>query len=66
MTLKAKPVLKDKFWIVENDSNERIGTMAWNDDRYLFSSGIETCFFDNKPDNLDNADLIFLRERSSF
>jgi len=48
MTLKAKPVLKDKFWIVENDSNERIGTMAWNDDRYLFSSGIETCFFDNK------------------
>jgi hypothetical protein len=22
--------------------------------------------FDNKPDNLDNADLIFLRERSSF
>tara|TARA_B100000780_G_scaffold174279_1_gene122032 strand:- start:296 stop:775 length:480 start_codon:yes stop_codon:yes gene_type:complete len=48
MTLKAKPVLKDKFWIVENDSNERIGTMAWNDDRYLFSSGIETCFFDSK------------------
>ena len=48
MTLKAKPVLKDKFWIVENDSNERIGTMAWNDDRYLFSSGVETCFFDSK------------------
>tara|TARA_B110000971_G_scaffold191756_1_gene203576 strand:- start:266 stop:742 length:477 start_codon:yes stop_codon:yes gene_type:complete len=47
MTLKAKPVLKDKFWIVENNE-ERIGTMAWNDDRYLFSSGIETCFFDNK------------------
>jgi len=50
MTLKAKPVLKDKFWIVENDSNERIGTMAWNDDRYLFSSGVETCFFDSKND----------------
>lgn len=47
MTLKAKPVLKDKFWIVEND-NERIGTLSWNDDRYMFSSKIETCFFDNK------------------
>jgi hypothetical protein len=47
MTLKAKPVLKDKFWIVEQD-NQRVGTMSWNDDRYMFSSSIETCFFDNK------------------
>jgi hypothetical protein len=46
MTLKAKPVLKDKFWIVENDG-EKIGTMSWNDDRYMFSSQAETCFFDN-------------------
>jgi len=47
MTLKAKPVLKDRFWIVENDQ-ERIGTLSWNDDRYMFSSKVETCFFDNK------------------
>ena len=47
MTLKAKPVLKDKFWIVESDG-EKVGTLSWNDDRYLFSSNIETCFFDNK------------------
>ena len=47
MTLKAKPVLKDKFWIIENDE-QRIGTMSWNDDRYMFSSNAETCFFDNK------------------
>jgi hypothetical protein len=47
MTLKAKPVLKDKFWIIENNE-ERIGTMSWNDDRYMFSSQVETCFFDNK------------------
>ena len=46
MTLKAKPVLKDRFWIVENNQ-ERIGTLSWNDDRYMFSSKIETCFFDN-------------------
>ena len=47
MTLKAKPVLKDKFWIIENDK-ERIGTMSFADDKYMFSSKVETCFFDNK------------------
>lgn len=47
MTLKAKPIIKDKFWIVENNE-ERIGTMSWNDDRYMFSNGNGTCFFDNK------------------
>ena len=47
MTLKAKSILKDKFWIVENDG-KRIGTMSWNEDRYMFSSQVETCFFDNK------------------
>jgi hypothetical protein len=46
MTLKAKPILKDKFWIVENDG-EKIGTMSLNDDRYMFSNSVETCFFDN-------------------
>jgi hypothetical protein len=47
MTIKAKPILKDKFWIVENDG-QRIGTLTWNDDRYMFSNNAETCFFDNK------------------
>ena len=47
MTLKAKPVLKDRFWIIENNE-QRIGTMSLNDDRYMFSSQSETCFFDNK------------------
>ena len=43
----AKPILKDKFWIIE-ENDERIGTMSWNDDRYMFSNSAETCFFDNK------------------
>jgi hypothetical protein len=47
MTLKAKALLKDRFWIVENDG-EKIGTLSWNDDRYMFSNSAETCFFDNK------------------
>lgn len=47
MAVKAKEVLKDKFWVVE-DNNQRIGTLSVCDDRYMFSSTAETCFFDNK------------------
>lgn len=47
MTIKAKPIIKDKFWIVEDDGF-RLGTMSRNEDRYMFSSSVETCFFDNK------------------
>lgn len=47
MTLKAKTVLKDKFWIVEQDG-EKVGTMSYNEEqRYMFSSAAETCFFDD-------------------
>jgi len=45
--IKAKPIIKDKFWIVEDDGF-RLGTMSRNEDRYMFSSSVETCFFDNK------------------
>lgn len=47
MTVKAKTILKDKFWIVEQD-NQKIGTLSYNDDRYMFSNASETCFFDNQ------------------
>lgn len=46
--IKAKPVLENKFWIVE-DEGIRIGTLSVSDDRYVLSSkrdGVR--FFDNK------------------
>ena len=46
MTTKAKAIIKDKFWILEEDGN-RIGTLSLNDDRYLFSNKVETSYFDN-------------------
>lgn len=46
MTIKAKPVLKDRFWILE-DNSQRIGTISLNDEGYMFSNQAETCFFDN-------------------
>jgi len=45
--MKAKTILKDKFWIVEEEGNN-IGTLSWGDDRYMFSSKSKTMFFDNK------------------
>lgn len=47
MVYHAKPILKDKFWIVE-DENTRVGTLSWDEDRFVFSSASETQFFKNK------------------
>ena len=64
MTLKAKPVLKDKFWIVE-DNEKRIGTLSWSDDRYMFSSHAETCFFDNERQINKKLGIIIWGEETS-
>jgi len=45
--VKAKEILKNKFWIVEGDGIN-IGTLSMNDDRFLFSSSTGTRFFDNE------------------
>lgn len=37
MTIKAKPVLDDKFWIVE-DGGVRVGTLSKNDEGFVISS----------------------------
>ena len=36
MTMKAKPVLKDKFWIVEEEGL-RVGTLSKNDEGFVVS-----------------------------
>lgn len=47
MTIKAKSLIKDRFWIIEDEGN-RIGTLSWTDERYMFTGKNETCFFDNR------------------
>lgn len=47
MTIKIKPILKNRFWIVEKEGT-RVATISWNDDRYLFSNNKESIFLDNK------------------
>ena len=44
MTVKAKELLKDKFWIVEQDG-EKAGTISVADDRYVYSCHSGPKFF---------------------
>jgi len=37
MTLKAKALLKNRFWIVE-DNGERVGTISHDEEKYIFSN----------------------------
>ncbi len=47
MTIKANTVLKNKFWIVEDDG-KKVGTLSHSEDRFLYSCNNQTYFFDNQ------------------
>ena len=47
MTIKARTILKDKFWIMEEEG-ERIGTLTVDDDKFMFSSSMGTRYFDSE------------------
>jgi len=47
MTIKTKTILKDKFWIVE-DEGVRIGTLSVADDKFMFSSSEGTKYFNSE------------------
>lgn len=45
--MKLKTLLEDKFWIVE-DQGENIGTLAFDEEKFVFSGKKGTQFFTNK------------------
>jgi len=45
--LKAKEILKNKFWIVE-DEGIRVGTLSVNEEKYMFSGPAGTKYFDSE------------------
>ena len=45
--IKAKAILDDKFWIVENDG-EKVGTLSWNDEKFVLSDRQGISFYDTK------------------
>ena len=55
MTINAKEIVKDKFWIVENDG-VRVGTLSISEDQYMLSSKDGTRFFKNTRQLQKNFD----------
>ena len=47
MNVKAKEILKNKFWIVE-DSGNKIGTITYDEDKYILSDGATSTFLKNE------------------
>ena len=47
MTIKARAILKDKFWIMEEEG-VRVGTLTIAEDRFMFSSPKGTTYFDSE------------------
>jgi len=45
--IEAKPILKDRFWIFE-DNGKKIGTLSLNENKYIFTNSKEILFFDSK------------------
>lgn len=40
--LKAKAIIDNRFWVIENDAGERIGTIAQNKDKVSYRVGDDT------------------------
>ena len=47
MSIKAKEIVDNKFWIVE-EGDVRLGTISVNDSKFMFTSDQGTKFFDNE------------------
>jgi hypothetical protein len=47
MTLKAKTILKDKYWIVE-DGESKVATLSFSDEKYMLSDANGISFYDNE------------------
>ena len=44
--IKAKPILKDKFWIIEQNGSN-VGTLSVSEDQYLYSCDTGTHMYTN-------------------
>tara|TARA_Y200000002_G_scaffold81778_1_gene64635 strand:- start:1522 stop:1998 length:477 start_codon:yes stop_codon:yes gene_type:complete len=46
MTIKAKEVLKNKFWIVENEGR-KVGTLSFDEEKYMLNDANGNCHYFN-------------------
>jgi hypothetical protein len=70
MTIKTKNLLKDRFWIIENNGKP-VGTVTKDEERYMFADSAQTKFFNNSLQlenflgvNLDRTEVTFVDKKS--
>jgi hypothetical protein len=49
MSVQAKTILKNKYWIIE-DENRKLGTLSFDNEKYIFSTKTETVFFSDEKE----------------
>ena len=59
--IKAKPVLEDKFWIIE-DEGVRVGTLTRDDKSFVFSKKGEVKFYNDEVDLKKKFDPVSYEE----
>jgi hypothetical protein len=59
MSVKAKPILENKFWIVE-DSGQRIGTLTRDDENFVYSRKGSVTFYSDEKELKQNFGADFL------
>jgi hypothetical protein len=59
---KAKSIVEDKFWILESESGERVGTIKVNKDKTSVVIDGRESNFNNISQAADTLDLIFVKK----
>ena len=59
MSVKAKPVLENKFWIVE-DNGQRVGTLSKNEDGFILAKQGDVKVYSNERQLKKHVGLQFI------
>lgn len=65
MSVQAKTILKNKYWIVEDD-NTKLGTLSFDNEKYIFSNKNETQFFADEKELKNKFGVSFTWKESEF
>jgi hypothetical protein len=58
MTIKAKAILKNRYWIIE-DNDVRIGTLSFDNEQYIFTNQFEVCVLKSEKELIEKFGVSF-------
>ena len=58
---KAKQIVENKFWILETDEGDKIGTLSIKNDKINVVIGDKTESFDNMDDAVSKHEVVFTK-----